>query len=505
MTKQFRALSWAGLLAGGIIFSAVVLPTNAAYECPEGFYWSRETIACEQTTCPANSHRSYTLECICDNELDVATYQEIGLLESCSAGLPNTNSVEATPPNSTNATDSGSENLNVNEEPAGIQSTPDEELTNVLPFVPTERQVQFKELVRRYRDTIPRGVFGYGVPGPYEYLFTPGQMNNLTYGANDTACGGYQDQVLKWLLSLYFSKNSTDQALLDGFDFGPIQIAKGAHQAVVIFPTGTDWQSTGIVLDPWPEQTPRLYSIDEWDGMFLLSPAGSTGNIVTPIGNNTGKFPTTPSENGSWEYDDVYTAGSRKPRNRSQGGRRLAVRSPVLVVVTNGEKEVGMYSDGSFVNDFGSNIEGYVTTASDGTYHTDYNLPDGQYGVIMTATGAGEVHVYAGTGDAEAVVFETVTVNEGDQLILGWEEEATQPILFDSNSQEVASTSLTDLEPSVFDSDDNYNSRTFQPTELDWGSLLVVGVVILAMLSVPVTFVIVVLVVVAIRKRRNRS
>lgn len=492
------------LLVVGLLVSAVQ-PTKAAYECPEGFYWSRETIACEQTTCPPNSHRNYTLECICDNETDTENYTEIGLLGSCSIGKPNTNSVEATPPNVTNAIDSTPSNVNVIAEPEVIQPTPDEELTNVLPFVPTERQIQFRELVRRYRDTIPRGVYGYGVPGPYQHLFSPGQMNNLTYGANSTACGGYQDQVLKWLLSIYFNKNSTDKALLDGFDFGPIQITKGAHQAVVIFPTGTDWRSTGVVLDPWPEQTPRLYPVDEWDGMFLLSPAGSTGNIITPIDSNTGKFPTTPNDNGVWEYDDVYTAGSRVPRNRAHGGRRIAVRSPVDVVVTDATRSVGVFSDGSFINDFGSNIEGYVTKQTDGTYYSDYNLPDGTYGIAMTATGSGDVHVYAGTDDGEAIVFDTVTVKTGDQLILGWDEAVTAPQLFDNDAQEVTSEPLTDLEMPVVVTDGDEPLWLPQTESVYPWTLISLGLVILTILGVVSVVAVIVIVLVIVKWKRKKT
>ena len=499
MRNKIRLL-FALLIVGGItVLSGQA--TRAAYECPEGFYWSRETVACEQTTCPANSHRNYTLECICDNETDFENYTEIGLLGSCSAGKLNTNSVEATPTdNTTNIiTDT------TTDQPETIQPMADEELANVLPYIPTEQQAQFQELLQRYRDTIPKGVYGYGVPEAYQYLFSPGQMNNLTYGANSTACGGYQDQVLKWLLSIYFNTSAEDRALLDGFDFGPIQITKGAHQAVVIFPKGTDWRSNGIVFDPWPQQTPRIYPIDEWDRMFLLAPAGSTGNIITPIGSNTGKFPTTPSDDGTWEYDDVYSAGPRLPRNRATGGRRIAVRSPVaVIVVADGFKSVGVYDDGSFVNDFGSNIEGYVTEEADGTFQTDYNLPDGTYGIALTATGSGDVHVYAGIDDGEAIVFDTVTVSAGDELILGWEEAAVEPLLFDNDAQEVASVPLTDLTPVVTNTNsvDNIVIPP-EPSVTDswaWTSLGLIGLSLVGLFVFAVLLV--VGLVLVLRKRR---
>ncbi len=486
----------------GLVFIPTIQTAQAAYECPDGFYWSRESINCEQTECPVNSHRSYGLECICDVGFDSATYKEVGLLESCSVGQPNTNSVEATNPTASTTSDTS-----VSDDVPVLTAATDDDLANVLPFIPTERQAQFQELVRRYRDTIPRGVFGYGVPGPYEYLFSPGQMNNLTYGANETACGGYQDKVLKWLLSIYFTADPTDQALLDGFDFGPIQISGGAHQAVVIYPQGTDWRSTGVVFDPWPEQTPLLYTIDEWDGMYLLSPEGSTGNIITPIDNNIGKFPTSPDANGMWEYDDVYKAGSRKPRNRSTGGKRIAVRSPVDVVVANATDAVGVYSDGSFVNTFGSAIEGYVTEQVDGTYRADYNLPDDTYGVSMTATGSGDVHVYVGSDEGEVAVFDTVTVTAGDQLILGWEEASNQPQLFDNDAQEISSQALTDVEPSVVDtSDTSYTSDalTYEPTMDAPQNWIGLGLILLAALVFLgfSTIIIVVLIVLLVRKMK---
>ncbi len=44
--------------------------------CAAGFSFSRETIACEQTECPANAGRTYTLECCCDC-WDDKTYQNV--------------------------------------------------------------------------------------------------------------------------------------------------------------------------------------------------------------------------------------------------------------------------------------------------------------------------------------------------------------------------------------------------------------------------------------------
>jgi len=51
--------------------------------CIEGFYCSRETIACEQEACPENAGRTYTLECCCDC-WDDKTYK--GVYDPCRPG-----------------------------------------------------------------------------------------------------------------------------------------------------------------------------------------------------------------------------------------------------------------------------------------------------------------------------------------------------------------------------------------------------------------------------------
>lgn len=61
-------------LANGLVISGegcaesgFEIPENAAGNtCPNGFTFSRDTIACEQTTCPDGVGRTYTLECKCE-------------------------------------------------------------------------------------------------------------------------------------------------------------------------------------------------------------------------------------------------------------------------------------------------------------------------------------------------------------------------------------------------------------------------------------------------------
>ncbi len=53
--------------AAGCAVSGYTMP-DAIDDCGPGFSFSRETIACEQTECPAGVGRTYTLECKCEGE-----------------------------------------------------------------------------------------------------------------------------------------------------------------------------------------------------------------------------------------------------------------------------------------------------------------------------------------------------------------------------------------------------------------------------------------------------
>lgn len=50
------------------------LAADGTCKCPEGTYHDRSTVACEQTTCPPEAGRTYTLECACPE----GTVAEVG-------------------------------------------------------------------------------------------------------------------------------------------------------------------------------------------------------------------------------------------------------------------------------------------------------------------------------------------------------------------------------------------------------------------------------------------
>jgi hypothetical protein len=407
--------------------------------------WSRETVACEQAVCPPEAGRTYTLECKCpegttaqyDEMTDPATGNQYNLVAACV--LPSTN----------DPVDENTDGLS--EDTPLLQASHD--LDAIIQFLPEDLRESFRELAILYRDEIRSSPTGRqdSNDNPWLHLFSPGSVNNI-FGDNEYACGAYQGAVLDWLEKMKNSEDPRTRQLLDGFDFGPIQIAAGAHQAVVLFPAGTDWRLTGIVLDPWKEQRPEIYTLrgvgdqQDWCEMFWLGlgcpPEGSVGNTIVPIDANTGHYPTTPNANGSWRYFGNRT-NRPSPSSNTALRKHISVGSPVQVLLIDSDgKRVGFSSSGEFVNGFGATIEAHMLLAPDGTYETSFSLPDGQYTLELTGTGFGEVHVLTRHDQSVIEEFQPILVESGDLLMLDWKESS--PVLKDQQGNTVVYTGASD-------------------------------------------------------------
>jgi hypothetical protein len=419
-----------------LIFNSTLV--SAQFECPPGKEWSRQTAACEQVDCPPDAGRTDTLECKCpegtieqfEEFTDPSTGNSYNLVRACV--LPSERN-----PNNENSGD-------LSENEPSLQSS--HSLDGIIHFLPDNLREPFRELSVLYRDAIPSSPIGRmdSSNNPWLSLISPGSTNNI-FGEDQYACGAYQGLVLDWLERIKNSQDPGKRQLLDGFDFGPIQIAAGSHQAVVIFPSGTDWHLTGIVLDPWKEQRPEIYPLRgigdqaDWCEMFWLGlgcPAeGSVGNSLVPIGANTGHYPTTPNPNGSWQYFSGTTRRSPSTSN-AENRKQVSVGSPVQVLLTAPDgRQVGILPSGEFVNDFGTSLEAHMLIAPDNTYETSFNLPDGQYRLEFNGTGSGSVHVLTRHDHSVIEQFKTILVDSGDRLTLDWQENT--PVLRDQTGNVV--------------------------------------------------------------------
>lgn len=239
---------------------------------------------------------------------------------------------------------------------------------------------------------------------------SPGLANNMTNWTT-WSCGDYQTRVLAWLDSIRTSSDPEVRAQLAGLDYGPVQAYRGGHQAVVVFPRGTDWQDSGTVLDPWPNQQPEIFSMDQWRDRF------SWGHGIGESGNNYPHMFGNPS---------AYP-GSTVPNSRLHT-RRIGVNSPVGALVTADDgRRLGMLPDGEFVNE----IEGadfYPFPGDPDHFQWYFGLPEGTYELALTGLAEGDTHVVVANESGEMVTYGPQEVAVGEAATLAVAGSITQPL-----------------------------------------------------------------------------
>ena len=231
-------------------------------------------------------------------------------------------------------------------------------------------------------------------------FFARGKVNNMTNWTT-FACGDYQTRVIKWLDAIRTDPDPAVRAQLVGLDYGPIQAYRGGHQAVVVFPRGTNWQETGTVFDPWPNQRPEVWTMERWTAKFWWGVGVGEGGRDYPhmYGN--------PS----------HYAGTTIPLERLHP-RKIAVNSPVAVLVVAGDgRELGMTADGEFVNEI-QGADFYPTPRGDGEYTWYFGLPEGDYDVRFTGTADGDMHVLVADEDGHLVTYGPQPIERGGTAVL---------------------------------------------------------------------------------------
>jgi len=255
--------------------------------------------------------------------------------------------------------------------------------------------------------------------------FPAGWVNNWTGGG--FACGDYQTIVLNWLDGIRRHPDPAIRAQLKGLDYGPIQAYSGGHQAVAVFPRGTDWMSTGTVFDPWPEQIPRALTMGEWRDRF-------------PRGIGAGQ--------GAENYPHIFGGdplyrNEPLPVNARLHTRQIGVNSPVNVVVVAADgRRIGMLEDGTIINEI-PNADFYPTPKGDGTTHWQFGLPPGEYEVVITGTGSGGYHVMVGDGQGTMVKYDAQDIATGEQVRLPVNQDSLEQPMLTATGEELMPTFVT--------------------------------------------------------------
>ncbi len=260
-----------------------------------------------------------------------------------------------------------------------------------------EAEQHLEELFGQYENTIPAGSINWtgGLSGNINNLF----LSRLFHGGNYT-CSDYQGRVLQWLDAIRTSPDENIRSLLDGLDYGPIQTNGGGHRAVVIYRRGTDWRTSGTVLDPWPRQKPAEFPIGQWaDNLWFTSganqpePDEDAGKLYPHLTGETSSYPA------SAEMQGDLARGLAAPT------RVLLVRSPVTPMITFPDgRRIGSLPDGSAINELPGEVDMYSFPNPDlpGGAEWVFFLPESGFEVEMTGTGAGDFHVVIATPQGAA-------------------------------------------------------------------------------------------------------
>lgn len=316
---------------------------------------------------------------------------------------------------------------------------------------PLSANARLNEILNRYISTIPKGYTGLG-----GNLVNIGSSIPFTSRFDNWVCGAYQAHVLAFLDSIKWNPDPKVRALLDGFDYGPVE-APGMlwtlfpHQAVVIYPKGSDWITDGIVLDPWMTQTPKSYTTAEWAQMHSYgSYWGIRGSSVyegkpeypTVGGNyvNPGQRALT-SEEKQWaaslpqvDKDKLKTISDPNLRTllirNGYKQRKLTgvaiVNCPVNVSLVDGAGKTVGYTSRGYVGEIGgATVERIQKGAGDWWTLVRFD-PDKRLRLRLTATGAGAVEVITAHGmdrDERIAARYLARVQAGERL----ENDTTAP------------------------------------------------------------------------------
>ena len=238
-----------------------------------------------------------------------------------------------------------------------------------------------------------------------------GSLNNLYSVFTDVndnyVCGAWQGRVLDMLDALR-NGSPEEKAIFEHYDYGPVHAYYGGHQAVVVYPKGSDWRQTGTVLDPWPNQRPEAYTIQAWEDRFWFG--------VGPSSVWQGQYPLTGAadyptprlsippdhmavlrrlpQDQREQYLALTNADGRAgfianlPPNVTQSAA-VSVQSPVRMLITDVMgRRVGWQDQATFIYEVpGADVD--IFPEPDGTFGMTALLPYAEYNVQVTGDAPG--------------------------------------------------------------------------------------------------------------------
>lgn len=266
-------------------------------------------------------------------------------------------------------------------------------------------EARLEEILRRYRAVIPRGPLASGIANNVASIFDA-KLEKFR-------CGGYQNTVLDFLDGLRRSKNKSESCLLEPFDYGPIEIGVGFHQAVVIYGKGETWKLTGTVLDPWFNQRPEVFSMPVWQWKSCWA-TGSSGGCTVHGASWLGEWTLYPTVGGP--YPDGVAS---RPHPKKRVGD-VAVNCPLGAWVSDGNGHVTGFHPQGLRNEV-PGVDIVSVPLADGTVWTELAFdPRPDLTLNLLSIGTGPATLIARPGRGGVVKYEiAVRAGEAFSLSLG--------------------------------------------------------------------------------------
>jgi len=290
----------------------------------------------------------------------------------------------------------------------------------------------------------------FGTPKLDDMLF--GAYNNQYFNDNSFTCFNYGVRTLQLLNSLRFSDDRSERDLMRGIDYGPVMrgISResdslldiitgnecGEHHAVVLYGFHDDWRNENTtVLDPWPTQSPAIYTLGEFRrfygteyferGRWKVAPDpqwDSSYEIKTfPIHDSPVYWNFNWEGYQGWGNTDYTGYSGLKPAKKPS--LYLVGASPVALDVTDSKgRHVGLSDEGGLT----AEIEGtelFVHPKSRNDLAWYFKLPEGEYNVSIRGIADGEAHITTGMGNGRIASY-TPSLKSGEKATLTLKADA---------------------------------------------------------------------------------
>lgn len=253
-------------------------------------------------------------------------------------------------------------------------------------------------------------------------------------------CGNYQMQVLYFLDSIRLTDNTSP--LLNGFDYGPIAMLWGGHQATEIYPQGKDPMDSHytMILDPWPSQSPVASDsyIMTWQYAVGISGYGVTEILnlhVAPGSSNMEQNAQYPNTGNAYPNKPLWSLSLNKIPEF-----QMMLQCPVRVLFKDQQNNRTGYVAGLSpeINPLVAEIpdvQQYQTRLEDGTMSYHFALPDKYLMAEITAYGDGTVTIYRYSSNGVCEQYTSLPISNGQQATLIFDPASplNAPVEFDDS------------------------------------------------------------------------